>query len=52
MGVSWCRDLPIAILVSLTICSLLYMAVCLVITGMLPYHRIDAAAPLSSAFQE
>jgi APA family basic amino acid/polyamine antiporter len=54
----WCeirvvhRDLPVAILASLGICSLLYMAVCLIITGMQPYYKIDPSAPLTSAFQK
>lgn len=46
------RDLPVAILASLGICSLLYMAVCLIITGMQPYYKIDPSAPLTSAFQK
>jgi hypothetical protein len=47
-----CRDIPRAILGSLLICAVLYIAVCLVLTGMVPYDTIDQAAPLSSAFQE
>jgi APA family basic amino acid/polyamine antiporter len=46
------RDLPIGILVSLTVCTLLYVAVALVITGMIPYPDIDIKAPIAAAFRE
>jgi APA family basic amino acid/polyamine antiporter len=45
------RDLAIGILGSLLICSVLYVAVAAVLTGMIPYERIDQKAPISSAFQ-
>ena len=45
------RTLPIAIFASLAICALLYVAVSLVITGMVKYNKIDVAAPLATAFQ-
>lgn len=44
------RDLPIGIIASLLICTLLYVAVSAVITGMVPYQQIDAGAPLAAAF--
>ncbi|MBA8796033.1 APA family basic amino acid/polyamine antiporter [Friedmanniella endophytica] len=44
------RDLPIGIIASLTICTVLYAAVCLVITGMVKYDRIDPSAALAKAF--
>ncbi|XP_077244986.1 cationic amino acid transporter 9, chloroplastic-like isoform X2 [Tasmannia lanceolata] len=44
------RDLPIAILASLLICALLYIGVCLVITGMVPYKFLGEDAPLAEAF--
>ncbi len=44
------RDLPRGILGSLVICTLLYIAVSGVLTGMVPYARIDETAPLASAF--
>lgn len=44
------RDLPIGIITSLVICTLLYVAVSAVITGMVPYSLIDAGAPLAAAF--
>jgi APA family basic amino acid/polyamine antiporter len=45
------RDLPIGIFVSLSICTLLYVAVALVVTGMVKYNHIDVKAPLATAFQ-
>jgi basic amino acid/polyamine antiporter, APA family len=44
------RDLPIGIIASLLICTLLYVAVSAVITGMVPFKMIDAGAPLAAAF--
>ena len=46
------RDLAIGILGSLTICTILYVAVAAVLTGMVPYQKIDIAAPLASAFHD
>lgn len=44
------RDLPIGIMGSLSICIALYIGVCLVITGMVPYNILGEDAPLASAF--
>jgi APA family basic amino acid/polyamine antiporter len=44
------RDLPIGIFASLLICAVLYIAVSLVVTGMVKYDHINAKAPLSTAF--
>ncbi|KAI4338787.1 hypothetical protein MLD38_023800 [Melastoma candidum] len=44
------RDLPIGILGSLLICATLYIGVCLVITGMVPYQLLGEEAPLAEAF--
>jgi len=44
------RDLPIGILASLFVCTVLYIAVAAVLTGMVPAHLIDVKAPLASAF--
>jgi APA family basic amino acid/polyamine antiporter len=44
------KDLPKGILGSLAICTVLYMAVALVITGMVPYDKIDPDAALATAF--
>ncbi len=44
------RDMPIAIMTSLVLCTILYIAVSAVITGMVPYFRIDQRAAIASAF--
>jgi APA family basic amino acid/polyamine antiporter len=46
------KDLPIAIVGTLLVVAILYVAVSLVLTGMVPYQEIDLAAPLSSAFMQ
>lgn len=46
------RDLPRGIIGSLLICTLLYVAVALVITGMVPYDKISPDAALAAAFLE
>lgn len=45
------RDLPIAILSTLVICTLLYVLVALVLTGLLPCTAIDTQAPLAHAMR-
>ncbi len=45
------RDMPIGILGSLAICTVLYVAVSLVITGMVKYTDIKIDAPLAEAFR-
>ncbi len=44
------RDVPFAILGSLGLCTLLYIAVAAVLTGMVPYGEIDIDAPIVAAF--
>jgi APA family basic amino acid/polyamine antiporter len=46
------RDVPIGILASLAICTLLYLGVSAVITGMEPYPKIDEDAAVASAFRK
>ena len=46
------RDVPIGIIASLLICTVLYIAVVAVLTGMVPYTKIDPSAGVSSAFRE
>jgi APA family basic amino acid/polyamine antiporter len=46
------RDVPIGIIASLIICTVLYIAVSAVITGMVPYDRISIDAPVSDAFRQ
>jgi APA family basic amino acid/polyamine antiporter len=41
------RDMPIAILASLAICTALYIAVAVVLLGIVPYTRLDVADPLA-----
>jgi basic amino acid/polyamine antiporter, APA family len=45
------RDLAIGMMGALTICTILYLAVAIVLTGMVPYREIDLSAPLSAALQ-
>jgi basic amino acid/polyamine antiporter, APA family len=45
------RDMPIGIFGSLAICTLLYVLVSLVVTGMVPYDQIKIEAPLAEAFK-
>jgi APA family basic amino acid/polyamine antiporter len=44
------RDVPIGIIVSLLLCTFLYIAVAAVLTGMVPYTQIDIDAPVARAF--
>ncbi len=45
------RDLALGIMGALAICTILYVAVAIVLTGMVPYQMIDVQAPLVAAFQ-
>jgi APA family basic amino acid/polyamine antiporter len=45
------RDLPIAIIGSLVICTTLYVLVSLVVVGMVNYKQLSADAPLADAFK-
>ncbi len=45
------RDVPIAIVLSLIICTVLYVAVVFVLTGMVKYNQIDTGAGVSAAFK-
>jgi basic amino acid/polyamine antiporter, APA family len=44
------RNLPLGIIASLMVCTVLYIVVAAVVTGMTPYKTIDINAPLASAF--
>lgn len=44
------KDVPFAIVASLVICTILYILVSLVLTGMVHYEKLDKAAPVASAF--
>jgi APA family basic amino acid/polyamine antiporter len=43
------RDMPIGILASLAICTILYIAVGFVLTGVVPYNRLNVPAPIALA---
>jgi basic amino acid/polyamine antiporter, APA family len=44
------RDLPIGIIASLVICTVLYIAVAAVLTGMVPWQEVNIEAPIARAF--
>jgi APA family basic amino acid/polyamine antiporter len=46
------RDVPIAILVSLALCTVLYVAVAIVLTGLTPYPQINQQAAVAAAFTD
>lgn len=46
------KDVPFAIVASLIICTILYILVSLVLTGMVKYDKLDITAPVASAFSE
>lgn len=46
------RDVPIGIIASLLICTLLYIAVVAVLTGMVRYDQIDPNAGVAKAFDQ
>jgi APA family basic amino acid/polyamine antiporter len=46
------RDVPIGIISSLIICTVLYIVVSAVLTGMVPYDKISIDAPVSDAFKQ
>ena len=45
------RDLPIAIMGTLLICTILYVCAALVLTGVVPFNSIDTQAPLAHAMR-
>jgi basic amino acid/polyamine antiporter, APA family len=45
------RDVPIGIIASLVVCTILYIAVVAVLTGMVPYNLLDKDAGVSTAFK-
>ena len=46
------RDVPIGIVASLVICTILYIAVVAVLTGMVKYDQLDVNAGVSDAFKK
>jgi APA family basic amino acid/polyamine antiporter len=45
------RDVPLGIVISLIVCTVLYIAVVAVLTGMVKYDQLDINAPVSLAFK-
>ena len=43
------KDMPIGILASLFVCTILYILVALVMTGVVPYQKLNDAAPVAIA---
>ncbi|MCB9667596.1 MAG: amino acid permease [Myxococcales bacterium] len=46
------RDLPIGILTSLVVCTVLYVLVALVLTGMVPFTELNHPAPVALALEK
>ncbi|MDW5266435.1 MAG: amino acid permease [Edaphobacter sp.] len=46
------RDLPIGIIASLAVCTVLYIAVAAVLTGMVPWQSVNIEAPIARAFAD
>jgi APA family basic amino acid/polyamine antiporter len=44
------RDMPIGILVSLGLCTVLYVAVAIILTGLAPWRQLGVADPLAAVF--
>ncbi|HVJ50762.1 amino acid permease [Desulfitobacterium sp.] len=45
------RDMPIGIIASLVVCTVLYIVVSLILTGVVPYQLLDVSAPVAFALQ-
>ena len=45
------RDLPIGIMASLAVCTVLYILMALVMTGMVPFAQLDVAEPVYVALE-
>jgi len=46
------KDMPVGIIGSLAICTVLYVAFALVITGMVPYYVLGTSAPVATAIDK
>ena len=44
------KDMPFAIIASLIVCTVIYILVAVVLTGMLPWTQLGTAEPLATAF--
>ncbi|MBC7544628.1 MAG: amino acid permease [Candidatus Sericytochromatia bacterium] len=45
------KDVPFGILMSLAVCTILYIAVAAVMTGLVPYHMLNNATPMATALE-
>ncbi|MBK8444820.1 MAG: amino acid permease [Sphingobacteriales bacterium] len=46
------HDLPRGMMYSIIICTILYIAIALVLTGMVPYHQLGVNDPLAFVFEK
>ena len=46
------KDIPLGLLGTLAICTVLYVGVCIVLTGMVKYTDLSEGAPISDAFNQ
>ena len=46
------KDLPIGIIASLIVCTIFYIAVALIMTGVVPYAELNTAAPMAYVFDK
>ncbi|XVX21352.1 APC family permease [Actinomycetota bacterium] len=46
------KDMPRGLIGTLAICTLLYVGVCIVLTGMVKYTQLSEGAPISDAFDQ
>ncbi len=46
------RDMPRGLIGTLVICTVLYLLVCIVLTGMVDYRDLSVGAPISDAFTQ
>ena len=46
------RDMPIGMIASLVVCTVIYIGVAIVLTGMVPWRQLGTAEPLATAFSE
>ena len=46
------KDMPRGLIGTLVICTVLYLLVCFVLTGMVDYRQLSTGAPISDAFKQ
>ena len=44
------RDMPIGMIASLVVCTIIYILVAIVLTGLVPWNQLATAEPLATAF--